>query len=211
MRVSQYVRAERAIDAADKSGIRERWVYGLRLLNDPDAMSAGGGGLRHGVADQLVAAAQSRGIALSQREIRFRIQCARAYPTEAQIGTASSDFASWTDLRSAGFPAIERPEGEPDADWRTTEEKRRDAARRMADLVGDQAGLFPLDHVDPGESTVKELRAYAIDQRDLTARFAERDRKRFEYLGALDAATGGDDSAVWQDAHRLAFPGEDVL
>lgn len=82
MKVTQYVRQERAIASADSGGIRERWIWGLRLLRDPDAMSSPKS-LRHGVADQLMAAAARAGRKLSDREIRWRLQCARTYPTEA--------------------------------------------------------------------------------------------------------------------------------
>lgn len=205
MKVAQYIKAEKAINAAEAGGIRSRWFYGLRLLRDPAVMSPGGGGLRHGVAAQLVAETTARGMRLSEREIRYRIQCARAYPTEAQIGNAVADFGAWRDLIAAGFPAYPAPPNEPVADHRTEEEKRRDAARRLAEQIGEQGALFPLDEFEPTESTVKDLQAYAEQMADLTERFAKRDRERGEYVAQLIAATGGDLSVLWQDAHRLAF------
>ena len=66
MRTRQYTRQERAIAAADVGGIRERWLYGLRVLRDPSAVSAGGG-LKHGVTEQLIAAAAKAGVKLSDR------------------------------------------------------------------------------------------------------------------------------------------------
>ena len=35
---------------------------------------------------------------LSEREIRRRLQCARAYPTETEFGSAAAEFESWRDL-----------------------------------------------------------------------------------------------------------------
>lgn len=207
MRTAQYTRAERSIAAADTSGIRERWLYGLRLLADTDKI-APGGGLKHDVAAKLVAEATSRGLKLNEREIRRRLQCARAYPTETQIGRACDQFETWRDLYNAAFPAIERPPGEPNADYRTPAEKRRSAARRLAEMVGDQGTLFPLEQFEPDEATLKDLAAYAEEQAELTTRFVEHDRKRSEYLAALVDAANDDLSMTWQAAHRLAFGGD---
>jgi hypothetical protein len=143
MKTTQYVRQERAIAVADSGGIRERWLWGLRLLRDPEAI-APGGGLKHGVTDQLVAAATGSGMKLSAREIRRRLQCARAYPTEAQIGRAVADFGSWRDLADANFPPIEVDPSEPHADHRTDAERDHDRARALAEMVGRQGALFPL-------------------------------------------------------------------
>lgn len=54
----QYVRQEKAIASADSGGIRQRWMWGLRLLRDPEAMSSEKS-LRHGVTEQLIAAAKA--------------------------------------------------------------------------------------------------------------------------------------------------------
>ncbi len=206
MKITQYISQEKAISAADGGGIRQRRLYGLRLLRDSDVMSPGGGGLRHGVTDQLMSAAKARGFRLSDREIRRRIQCARAYPTEAQIGRAVADFSTWRDLADAGFPAIPLPDGEPDADHRTVDEKRHDAARALAELIGEQGSLFPLSQFEPADASLKELLDYTEQQEELTARFAEHGRKRREYLDSLIAAAGGGDlSKTWHEAHSAAF------
>lgn len=121
MKTTQYVRQEKAIAVADSGGIRQRWIWGLRLLRDAEAMSSPKS-LKNGVVDQLVAAAKSAGLKLSEREIRYRLQCARAYPTEAQFRHVESEFEDWSALRAEGFPAREVPESgvpaeqfEPDA------------------------------------------------------------------------------------------------
>lgn len=108
----------------------------------------------------------------------------------------------------ARFPAYERPTGEPDADYRTSAEKRHAAAQALAETVGAQGSLFPLAQFEPTETPLKDLVDYADVQTGITVRFAEQDRKRRVYLDALIVAAGEDLSSTWQDAHRLAFGGE---
>lgn len=214
LKPTQYTQIERKIAAAETTSIRERWLYGLRLLRDPAAMSEGGGGLKHGVAETLTASAAKRGIKLSAREIQRRVQCARAYPTEAQIRQALADFDTWWDLSLARFPAYEAPPEEPEADHRTEEEKRSDRARAAAAAASDGASgqqLSLFAGFEPTQATVKDLVDYATEQAALTERFAERDRKRAAYVAELVAACPDEDlSTVWADAHFAAY-GEDLL
>lgn len=204
MRTTQYVRQERAIASADSGGIRERWIWGLRLLRDPEAI-AKGGGLKNGIIEQLITAAAAGGRKLSTREIQYRLRCARAYSTEAQIAHACAQFGDWTALRNADFPPIEAPEGEPSADHRTEAERDHDRARALADLVGEQGSLFPLRDFEPVTTTLKELVDYAEQQEELTARFVAHGRKRRAYLQSLIEAADNDLSMLWRDAHdRLA-------
>ena len=206
MKTTQYVRQEKAIAAADSGGIRERWMFGLRLLRDPEVISSTGKSLRHGVADQLIAAAKSNHMTISAREIQRRIQCARTYPTEAQIRQVLADFGTWFELHSAGFPPYEAPEGEPLADHRTETERERDWARALLDLIGEQGALFPLDQFDPVTTTLKELDDYTGQMEALTARFRARDQRRRAYVDSLVAAAGDDMSMSWQEAHeRMAI------
>jgi hypothetical protein len=212
VKTTQYVRIERAIAAAAKSDIRDRWLWGLRVLNDPDAFAPGSSQLRPGRADELVRAAKAAGFPLTVREIQYRLQCARAYPFESQIAHASSQFEDWTELRSAGFPAIDPADGEDPADWRNETERQRERARVIAalgEIESGQLALFPLDRYEPGESTLKELQEYAADMAELTARFAARDKERADYVASLVEAADGDLSTTWRDAHLRAF-GEDV-
>lgn len=204
MKTTQYVRQEKAIATADSSSIRERWMWGLRLLNDTEAM-ASEKSLRHGVADQLVAAATSAGHRLSEREIQRRLQCARTYRTESEIRHAVTDFETWRDLVNGGFPTYDAPDGEPLADHRTDAEREHDRARALAELVGDQGALFPLRDFEPVVTTLKELADYADQQEELTARFVRHGQKRRAYLNELIEAAGDDLSVTWQVAHdRLA-------
>ena len=210
MKITQYVRAETTIVNADGGGIRQRWLYGLRLLRDPQAMSQNGNGgdavsLRHGVTEQLIAAAEKHGLKLGDREIRRRLQCARAYPTESQIGHAVTDFGTWHDLVAAGFPAYEPEPEEPPADYRTQAEREHAHARQMLLDVGQQGLLFPLEEFEPTEVTLRELLTYADEQDEITERFAKRGRERRAYLKELLVAVDYDANAIWQDAHDRAY------
>ncbi|MCW2768495.1 MAG: hypothetical protein JWO11_4454 [Nocardioides sp.] len=199
MKTSQYVRQEKAISVADTSGIRERWMWGLRLLRDTEAMSSPKS-LRHGVTDQLIAAAVSGGLRLSAREIQRRLQCARTYSTEAEIRQALADFETWEELAGANFPAYQADEGAPPADHRTEAERNRDLLRAAVDLFGEQGALFPLSDFEPVTATLKELQAYADEMRELTQRFVDRDTRRQDYLDQLIVAAAGDMSVTWQAA-----------
>lgn len=209
MKTTQYVRIERAISAAAKNDIHERWIWGLRLLRDPDAFAPGSSQLKPGRAEELIRSAKAAGFKLSEREIRYRVQCARAYPTESQIRHAGAEFEDWSSLRAAGFPPYDAEPGEPPADHRTDAERQRDHARALTDLLGEQGTLFPLQDFEPTETPLKILAAYAEEMAELTARFQKRDRERRAYLDALITAAGGDLSVTWQDAHQRAY-GEEV-
>lgn len=200
MKTTQYVRQERSIAAGVANDICERWLWGLRLLRDTDAFAPGSSQLRPGRADELVQAAKAAGFQLTIREIQYRLQCARTYPTEAQIANAGAQFQGWTELRSAGFPSFDAPDGEPPADHRTEAERRHDRARALAETIGEQGSLFPLSVFEPVTTTLKELVVYADDQEAITERFAAHDRKRRAYLDSLIAAADGDLSITWQAA-----------
>jgi hypothetical protein len=212
MKITQYIRIERAISAAAKNDIRDRWLWGLRILNDPHAFAPGSSQLKPGRADEFVRATKAAGFPLTVREIQYRLQCARAYPYESQIAHASSQFEDWTELRSAGFPAFEPEEGERPADWRNEAERRTDLARALAaagEMSDDQLALFPLDRYEPAVATLKEISDYAADMAELTARFAAKDQERGAYVATLIEAADGDLSTTWGVAHHRAF-GEPV-
>ncbi len=202
MKTAQYVRQEKAIAAAVVNDVRQRWLWGLRLLRDSEAMSESGKSLKHGVTDQLIAAAKAAGIKLSATEIQRRLRCARTYQTESQIRHAVTDFETWHDLVAANFPTFDADPEESLADHRTDDEKKRDAARRLAEIVGEQGSLFPLDQFEPTQATVKDLRDYAEQMAELTERFAKRDRERLAYVEELAEAADGDESVTWQEAHE---------
>ena len=201
MKLAQYTNQERVIATADTGSIRQRWIYGLRLVNDPEKI-APAGGLKNGVAEQLIAAAKKRdaGCKLSVTEIRYRMQCARAYPTEAQFAKILGEYETWWDLIQAHFPACVVAPGEPPADWRTPAEKDHDTARSLADLIGEQGTLFPLSKFEPAEVTLKDLEDYTDQQDRINAGFMETSRKRREYLHSLTRAVNGDMSKTWAEA-----------
>jgi hypothetical protein len=203
MKLTQYTAREGQIRTADSGGIRQRWLWGLRLLADQEKI-APAGGLKHGVADALVQAATKRGYKLSDREIRWRLQCARTYKTEAQIGNAVTDFETWHDLIQAGFPGYEAPAGEPLADWRTESERTRDHNRAWLDASNGMDAMFPLSQFEPVETTLEDLENYMKDSlaihESIVAGFEHTHAKRREYLDRLEAAVDGDLSATWQEA-----------
>jgi hypothetical protein len=66
------------------------------------------------VLADLLGVGKTVGVSLWEREIRYRLEGARAYETEAEIGSAAADFGSWRSLCDAGFPPVEVPgDGEP--------------------------------------------------------------------------------------------------
>jgi hypothetical protein len=91
------------------------------------------GNLRHGAIAELIEAAHKAGKKLSEREIRYRLEAARAYPYESQLRTAGAEFEHWRALRDAGFPAScePGPDEEP-FDPRTALEKARAGAKQLA-------------------------------------------------------------------------------
>lgn len=205
MRLSPYTSAEKAIAAADAGSIRQRWEYGRRLLVD-DTMTTPAGNLRKGVLPELLRAALRISRKLSEREIRYRIQCARAYPTASQIGSAAADFETWRALCDAGFPPYPAVEGERPYDPRTTREVVKAHAQSGADILPEpweQRGLFERFSDD---TTLGAMRRYAEEQAELTERFARRSDARFAYLDALIKAVNGDLSKTY-GAARAALDG----
>lgn len=208
MKTTQYLRQERAIAFADASGIRERWLWGLRLLRDPEAFNAGSSQLKPRYTDELVRSAVAAGFKLSEREVRYRMQLARAYPTEAQISQAARNFETWVELREAGFPPYEAPLAEAPADHRTRAERQQDHARALLEIIGEPGSLFRLSDFEPTSSMLKELQDYTEQQEALTARFVLHGQKRRAYLDSLIEAADSDLSMTWHEAHGRLGGGE---
>jgi hypothetical protein len=95
------------INKAEGSGIRYRWDSGQILITDTRLVTAAKH-FRHGVPESLASA-----LRVSERELRRRLQCARTYPTAADIGHICGQFRTWRDLCEAGFPPL--PRAEPDS------------------------------------------------------------------------------------------------
>ena len=187
MNTSKFLSRERRISKAEHGGILERWAYGRALLAFKGARKQ----LPHGLASDLIREATAAGLALSQREIRYRVACAEAYPTRAEVGTAVQTFGTWAALRDAGFPVIEDTEDalvldlDPDPDPTWSQEPLAD------DLFPDQV-LVDRQHVSLADVPLGAFLAYADTCAAVTARFAQRDATRRKRLGELIAAAQGD-------------------
>lgn len=206
-RYGRYLRLEKNIAASDTGGILERWRYGRRLLTDGKATTPAGN-LRHGVLASLIADAKADGYALGEREIQRRLQCAKAYPTEAEIRLASDGFHIWSDLYNAGFPPVEVTDpGEPhdprDADekWRDfeNERRRREAENPKQGALFDLPTFFSHDTFGP-RTRLSDLRGACEVSEQMTANFVKYDSERRAYLNELLGAVGGNDSAMWYEA-----------
>jgi hypothetical protein len=193
VKLRQYLKEERAIALADQSGIMERWRYGRLLLTDPE-MTTPGGNLKDGVIERLIKQATAGGRQLSRREIQYRLQAGKVYPTEPQLRNGIAQCESWFALTQAGFPEVPRPEGAEDFDPRAAK-----PARRTNHSEGyEPEALFPADKFNES-STLREMQEWAASCREWTERQAERDDARDKYLAKLVRAAGGNLDQTWGD------------
>jgi hypothetical protein len=207
VRDSKYLRYEKRIAASDTGGILERWTMAQALLADGKKATPAGN-LRHGALERILADAKAAGLPLTEREIQYRLKCARAYASEAEIRTACSDYKTWSELRAAGFPPVQVPLGaDTDPfDPRNPAEKARDAGRELARVEQEEAGQLALFEFFPPErgfselSTLAELDKHAEEMAEWTARHIRRDRERRAYVDRLIAAVRGDMSKTWAEA-----------
>lgn len=212
MRYGRYQKLEKSIAASDTGGIKERWRYGRTLVTDSKRVTANGN-LKHGVLEELIADAKSVGVKLSKSEINYRMQCARAYLTEAEISTASGDFADWTSLRNAGFPPVELPGGvDPDEpyDPHAADRKPPQAPTQPTLVTADGK---PVPQFDPPvrfsgdehgpRSTIEDLYAACKESEGYTERMAANDARRRAYVDDLAGAAGGDLTKTWYEAELL--------
>jgi len=205
-RYTRYLRLEKNIAASDTGGILERWRYGRRLLSDGKATTPAGN-LKNGVLENLIGDATVSGYTISRREIQWRLQCGKTYPTEAQLRTASAQFADWTALRDAGFPQVEVTDpGEPydprDADekWRDfRSEQERRQRENPRQLTLDLPGHFSHDTYGP-RARLRDLAAACDESERMTANFAKRDAERRAYVNELLDAAGGNEEMTWLEA-----------
>ena len=145
-RFARYLREEKYITSQDAGGIRRRVEYGWRVDADR-AVTHPNGRLKHGVLDTLVGNATAAGYSLSRSEVKYRMQAARVYNTEAKLARILGQFDNWWELIQAGFPPVEvaDDDGEP-IDRRDADEKLRDAKRDLDRITNDRAtrGQAPL-------------------------------------------------------------------
>lgn len=203
-RLAPLVRAEARITTADTAGIVQRWRWGRQLLGDP-RLTTPAGHLRHGVAAALRSAA-----GISEREVQYRLECARAYPDEAGIRTAACGFRGWDALRQAGFPPASGG----------SEDAPRLALVEASGAVVDQAGAFVQTSlgisVDGGRPVRVDGRLTIREYHGQIGGWLERHRRHGEAINRhlqaverlLDAADGDDLLTVADAAARLrALPG----
>lgn len=188
MRYERYKRIDNAIKASDSGGIWERWRYGRRLVCD-DQMTTPKGNLRDGKMEWLI-----RHSGASRREIQHRLQCAKAYPQESQLRTASAQYGSWFALREAGFPPVSATEGERPYNPLETDEivqQQEKATRRAAeDAQYDDGALIPRDAF-PDSTPMPEIDRWTDQELELQARGMGRAQRRRFYVDGLIKA-GGD-------------------
>ena len=203
MKLAQYLKDEKIIGLADETGIIERWRWGRRLVCDDEKWTeTGQRRLRDGVRSRLRKQAEDAGMALSESEINYRIQCANAYPKKSMVLSAAGHHGSWRALCDAAFPAFSSDNSEPDYDPRSERTRQRPKPDNPLPEQHRPRELFPPEKFGPA-STIGELSAYAQEMRELTERFAARDEARDRYLSTLRAKAGVTDDTAWADAEEL--------
>jgi len=192
---STYKKLSRAIARDDKNSIETRWAFGRKILDDPAKMSASKKSLRNGATEALIADASSVGAKLSAREIQYRLQCARAYATLAQLRRSSAEFADWSALVEAGFPLV-------GVDETPSPDDVLDDIEDSAPEKFEQLGLFPdmVKNVPLERTSLRSLVAYAEEMRRMTESYARRDHERQIHLNELCAAALGDLDVLYPDA-----------
>ena len=100
MRTEKYMEIEQKINAA---GWEWRRKFGEALLADPAACHPGGR-LKQGVIEQLLAAAEVLGFALSEREIQYRLQAAKEFSRETENTHHGADFHPEVKTETLEFP-----------------------------------------------------------------------------------------------------------
>jgi hypothetical protein len=226
MRFGEYGRIERAISASDNGTIYDRWRYGRRMLCDSE-ITTPNGNFRHGMIEKLIRASGGK---LSERELRYRLQCGRAYPKRSQIGNAVADFGAWRELIQAGFPPYEGEEDELPYNPLKTDElvrqhktgterqdedgqyqgggfvPREDHEEEMS-APDEEGALIPRDTF-PDTTPLRELDRWADEEVELAARHVERARKRRRYVDSLIKAANGNLNATLGEAERSLHHGD---
>lgn len=194
-------RLEKKIAASDSGGILERWHYGVEVLK----AKAGKKKLPDGMLAGLVAAAGTKRDAkgnekpkISEREIRYRVQLAETYPTEAHVRQIIAECGLWTEIIAKGFPEVivdETPSVDDVLD--DIEGQAHGDAQEF-----EQPGLFPdmVKRTPLPKTPLRVLVAYAEEMREMTASYAKRDDERGEHLRELTLAVGGDLEVTYEDA-----------
>jgi hypothetical protein len=212
MRLGEYGRIEREISAAGNGTIYHRWRYGRRMLCDTEVTTPNGN-FRHGVIEKIVRASGGK---LTERELRARRQCGKAYPGRSQIRQALTDFETWNQLLDASFPPYDGEEDELPHNPLDTEELIKqhgtEESRRDEDSRYEEGGLYPRDECGTeaiiprdtyGDSTpLHEVDRWADEELELAARHTGRAEKRRRYVDSLIKAVNGDLNVTLGEAER---------
>jgi hypothetical protein len=192
---ASYKTLQRAIARDDKHSIESRWAYGRAVLVDPKKMAPSGKSLRNGATEALIADAVAAGTKLSAREIQWRLQAARTYKTINELRSSASQFADWTALVDAGFPA-------PTVTEVPSPESLLDDIEGTAPEESEQLGLFPpmVRNIPLDRATLRTIVAYTDDMSKMTASYARSDRRRTTLTAQLLAAVNGNLDALYVDA-----------
>lgn len=202
---SIYIRLETRIASGSLADVIHRWRYGRQLL----AEKAGRKQLPHGLIEGLIKDAADAGLAVSRREIQYRLRCAEVYGSEAEVRTALCALRSWSDLRDAGFPPVEPTE--PD-------EFEAEGIPTGAPDEFEQLTLIPgappvlrvkgRTPVDLSLATLADFKAYCEQSAEITANFAKRDALLWAAYRAMLDGSGGDMAANAVEAWKRGT-GED--
>lgn len=207
-RRSKYSSLETRIASDDKRGIEDRWAYGRTVLDDPAKISATGKSLKHGAAEALIADANAVGRKLTEREIQYRLQCARAYKTINEIRRSTSDFDNWTALVAAGFPEVTVDESDIEPD--DIEAAEAPDAWEQLTLIPGAPSELKLRGRQPlplGEAQVGYFGEYCDQSAEMTANFAKRDALLHEAFAVMLVGCGGDLGMNAVEAYRRGLDG----
>lgn len=199
---SELVQWEKRIAAGERDGVVYRWRYGRVLVR----AKAGRRRLPKGYIGDRIREAERAGLKLTGREIQYRMALAEAYPTETHTRTAVRLAGSWTALREAGFPAV--PEDElGDLDLLDELDEIEAAAPDAWEQLTMIPGLGPTIKVGGraialDDATIADVRAYRDMYRQMNENFAKRLALLDASLAAMEAASGGDDTANAAEAYR---------
>lgn len=204
MRTSPYLRLQKQIEDGGREDAVRRWRYGRRMLAD----RAGRKKLPDGFVAARVREAAGVGLALSEREIQYRIQCAEAYGTETRFRTAVRDFGSWSELRAAGFPPVE-PDGSDPEDLEA--EGLGAAPDSWEQLQLDIPGIKPVLNIrgrqvslvkGEGGATGADVAAYCERYRHMHENFGKTLDQAAESLRIMRVGSGGDETMNAVEAYE---------
>jgi hypothetical protein len=219
MRLGEYGRIERDISAAENGTIWHRWRYGRRLMCDTD-ITTPNGNFRHGVIEKIVRASGGK---LTERELRARRQCGKAYPNRSQIRQALTDFETWNQLLDASFPPYEGEEDELPYNPLLTEELIKQHETGAGHIAEDSqyegGGIMPRDDCEehgeepsegaliprntyPDTTPLSELVRWAEQERELARRFNARVDRLCHYIDSLVKAANGDLNMTLGEAEK---------